>query len=225
MKLWWSLALVGVAMLMFIVTARAESDLWEEDDQEVLVRTVRGTKERGTSGTLCYPGAVENFTYLKTSGTVAGINMYNDACLDLHTHSDTSHVSNIQVHALGNCSYPRYSSVVEISASGSTSSCRYAKGQWSECDSKTNTRSRTLNLKKGDKSCEQTKTIQKKCKKACRYEKGTWTGCVNQLMTRVDNLKANSDASCEKTRRLDKRCKPETNTKKSTKGISIIYHY
>ncbi|XP_017788227.1 PREDICTED: uncharacterized protein LOC108570822 [Habropoda laboriosa] len=149
MKLWWSLALVGVAMLMFIVTARAESDLWEEDDQEVLVRTVRGTKER---------------------------------------------------------------------ASGSTSSCRYAKGQWSECDSKTNTRSRTLNLKKGDKSCEQTKTIQKKCKKACRYEKGTWTGCVNQLMTRVDNLKANSDASCEKTRRLDKRCKPETNTKKSTKG-------
>lgn len=48
MKLWWSLALVGVALLMIIVTARAESDLWEEDDKEVLVRTVRGTKERGT---------------------------------------------------------------------------------------------------------------------------------------------------------------------------------
>lgn len=47
MKLWWSLALVGVALLMIIVTARAESDLWEEDDKEVLVRTVRGTKERG----------------------------------------------------------------------------------------------------------------------------------------------------------------------------------
>ncbi|KAF3429569.1 hypothetical protein E2986_05444 [Frieseomelitta varia] len=149
MKLCWSLALIGIALLMVIVTVRAESDLWEEDDKEVLVRTVRGTKER---------------------------------------------------------------------ASGSTSSCRYVKGQWSECDSKTNTRSRTLNLKKGDKSCEQTKTIQKKCKKACRYEKGTWSGCVNQLMTRMDNLKANSDASCEKTRRLTKRCKPETNTKKSPKG-------
>ncbi|CAK9803017.1 hypothetical protein ANTPLA_LOCUS3415 [Anthophora plagiata] len=149
MKLWWSLALIGVALLMIIVTVRAESDLWEEDDQEVLVRPVRGTKER---------------------------------------------------------------------ASGSSSSCRYVKGQWSECDSKTNTRSRTLNLKKGDKSCEQTRTIQKKCKKACRYEKGTWSGCVNQLMTRVDNLKTNSDASCEKTRRLDKRCKPETNTKKPPKG-------
>lgn len=53
---------------------------------------------------------------------------------------------------------------------------------------------------------------------ACRYEKGTWSGCVNQMMTRIDNLKANSDTSCEKTRRLTKRCKPEANTKKSTKG-------
>ncbi|XP_054013211.1 uncharacterized protein LOC128895027 [Hylaeus anthracinus] len=149
MKLWWSLTLVGVTLLMIVVNAKAESDLWEEDDKEVLVRTVRGTKER---------------------------------------------------------------------ASGSPASCRYVKGQWSDCDSKTNTRSRTLNLKKGDKSCEPTKTIEKKCKKACRYEKGTWSGCVNQLMTRVDNLKANSDAGCEKTRRLTKRCRPETNTKKTTKG-------
>ncbi|XP_011694858.1 PREDICTED: uncharacterized protein LOC105460050 [Wasmannia auropunctata] len=149
MKLCWSLALVAVALLVILTTARAEADLWEEDDKEVLVRTVRGTKER---------------------------------------------------------------------TSGSSSSCRYVKGQWSECDSTTNTRSRTLNLKKGDKSCEQTKTIQKKCKKACRYEKGTWSGCVNQVMTRIDNLKANSDTSCEKTRRLTKRCKPETNTKKSAKG-------
>lgn len=138
-----------VATSMFFDVVRPESVLWEEDDKEVLVRTVRGTKER---------------------------------------------------------------------ASGSAASCRYVKGQWSECDSKTNTRSRTLSLKKGDKSCEQTKTIQKKCKKACRYEKGTWSGCVNQLSTRMDNLKANSDPSCDETRVITKRCKPETNTKKSTKG-------
>lgn len=139
---------MAIALSMVLAIARAESDLWEEDDKEVLVRTVRGTKER-------------------TSGS---------------------------------------------------SSCRYVKGQWSECDPSTNTRSRTLTLKKGDKSCEQTKTIQKKCKKACRYEKGTWSGCVNLVMTRIDNLKANSDATCEKTRRLTKRCKQETNTKKSAKG-------
>lgn len=31
---------------MILTTTRAEADLWEEDDKEVLVRTVRGTKER-----------------------------------------------------------------------------------------------------------------------------------------------------------------------------------
>ncbi|XP_015114390.1 uncharacterized protein LOC107039338 isoform X2 [Diachasma alloeum] len=152
MKLWWSLILVvGVALSMTAIT-RAESDLWEEDDKEVLVRTVRGTKERTSGG--------------------------SNAAL-----------------------------------------CRYVKGQWSECDPKTNMRTRTLNLKKGDnKTCEQTKTIQKKCKKACRYEKGPLSSCVNQSMTRVDSLKPNSDPSCEPTRRVTKRCKPETNTKKSAKA-------
>ncbi|XP_011300221.1 uncharacterized protein [Fopius arisanus] len=152
MKIWWSLILVvGVALSMTAIT-RGESDLWEEDDKEVLVRTVRGTKERSSGG--------------------------SNAAL-----------------------------------------CRYVKGQWSECDPKTNMRMRTLNLKKGDnKTCEQTKTIQKKCKKACKYEKGSFSSCVNQSMTRVDNLKPNSDSSCEPTRRITKRCKQETNTKKSAKA-------
>ncbi|XP_034947344.1 uncharacterized protein [Chelonus insularis] len=153
MKLSWSLILVlGVALSVMAITAQAESDAWEEDDDnnETLVRTVRGTKDR---------------------------------------------------------------------ASGNNSNnCRYSKSQWSECDSKTNSRSRTLNLKKGDKTCEQTKTITKKCKKACRYEKGNFTPCVNMVMTREDTLKPNSDDSCEKVRRVVKRCKPETvSTKKVTK--------
>jgi len=67
------------------------------------------------------------------------------------------------IDVTSNCFYSRFASA--DAASGSSSSCRYVKGQWSECDSNTNTRSRTLSLKKGDKSCEQTKTIQKKCKK------------------------------------------------------------
>jgi hypothetical protein len=49
--------------------------------------------------------------------------------------------------------------------SGGSASCRYSKGQWSECDPKTNMRTRTLTLKKSDKMCEQTKVITKKCKK------------------------------------------------------------
>ncbi|XP_056637945.1 pleiotrophin-like isoform X1 [Diorhabda sublineata] len=87
--------------------------------------------------------------------------------------------------------------------------CRYGKGAWTECDPKTNQRSRTLTLKKGNQtSCEPTKTIQKKCKKACRYEKGTWGDCNAQSqMTRNDKLKPNSDASCEQTRQITKKCK------------------
>nr|CAD7428413.1 unnamed protein product [Timema monikensis] len=63
--------------------------------------------------------------------------------------------------------------------------CRYVKGAWSDCDSKTNMRTRTLTLKKGDQqTCEQTKTIQKKCKKeqVAREEGATQetrqTGCL-----------------------------------------------
>ncbi|KAG5897494.1 hypothetical protein JTB14_031116 [Gonioctena quinquepunctata] len=96
--------------------------------------------------------------------------------------------------------------------------CRYGKGAWSECDPKTNQRSRTLTLKKGNQtSCEPTKTIQKKCKKACRYEKGAWAECNAQSqMTRSDKLKPNSDASCEQTRQITKKCKAKG--AKPTKG-------
>ncbi|XP_074029713.1 uncharacterized protein isoform X4 [Leptinotarsa decemlineata] len=96
--------------------------------------------------------------------------------------------------------------------------CRYGKGAWSECDSKTNQRSRTLTLKKGNQtSCEPTKTIQKKCKKACRYEKGAWSECNAQSqMTRSDKLKPNSDASCEQNRQITKKCKAKG--AKPTKG-------
>lgn len=44
-------------------------------------------------------------------------------------------------------------------------SCHYEKSQWSPCDEKTNVKTRTLTLKKGDASCENTKKIEKKCKK------------------------------------------------------------
>lgn len=92
--------------------------------------------------------------------------------------------------------------------------CRYVKGQWSECDPKTNMRARTLTLKKGDQpTCEPTKTVQKKCKKACRYEKGQWAECNAQSqMTRSDKLKPNSDPSCEQNRQITKKCKGK-NTK------------
>lgn len=41
---------MAVALLVMIAATNGESNLWpEEDDKEVLVRTVRGTKDRGTN--------------------------------------------------------------------------------------------------------------------------------------------------------------------------------
>ncbi|XP_059055395.1 uncharacterized protein LOC131849349 isoform X3 [Achroia grisella] len=96
--------------------------------------------------------------------------------------------------------------------------CRYVRGAWSECDSKTNIRSRMLTLKKGDPdNCERTKTIQKKCKKACRYEKSSWSECSpNGEMSRTDMLKANSDPTCDQSRRITKKCNKNKQVK-STK--------
>ncbi|XP_019762617.1 uncharacterized protein LOC109539363 isoform X1 [Dendroctonus ponderosae] len=98
--------------------------------------------------------------------------------------------------------------------------CRYAKGGWSECDSKTNQRSRTLTLKKGNQtSCEPTKTMQKKCKKACRYEKGNWAECNAQgQITRSDKLKQGSDPSCEQKREITKKCKSKPVKGQPAKG-------
>ncbi|XP_058463885.1 uncharacterized protein LOC131438098 isoform X2 [Malaya genurostris] len=92
-------------------------------------------------------------------------------------------------------------------AGASDSQCRYTKGPWTECDAKTNTRSRTLSLKKGEPSCVQTRTIQKKCKKACRYDKGAWSECApNGQMSRTDSLKSSSDATCQSPRVVNKNC-------------------
>jgi len=105
----------------------------------------------------------------------------------------------------------------EILIRGERENCRYTKGPWTECDPKNNMRSRTLTLKKGEPTCEPSKTIQKKCKKACRYEKGAWGECNAQSqMTRNDKLKPNSDASCEQERKITKKCKAKG--AKPTKG-------
>ncbi|XP_059614049.1 uncharacterized protein LOC132260127 isoform X1 [Phlebotomus argentipes] len=97
-------------------------------------------------------------------------------------------------------------------------SCRYVKSAWTECDAKTNQRSRTLTLKKGEEGCVQTRTIQKKCKKACRYEKGAWSECIAGKMSRTDKLKATSDAACESTRVVNKNCNPGKNSKGGEKN-------
>ncbi|XP_030385120.1 uncharacterized protein LOC115632208 isoform X1 [Scaptodrosophila lebanonensis] len=98
--------------------------------------------------------------------------------------------------------------------SENASTCRYAKSAWSDCDAKTNLRTRTLTLKKGESNCLPTRTMQKKCKKACRYEKGAWSECKAGQMTREDKLKVsdatnnNNEQSCEPIRITNRKCNP-----------------
>ncbi|KAH8349640.1 hypothetical protein KR084_003204, partial [Drosophila pseudotakahashii] len=101
----------------------------------------------------------------------------------------------------------------KTSENGST--CRYAKSAWSNCDDKTNTRSRVLSLRKGEQNCLPTRTIQKKCRKGCRYDKGTWSQCTAGQMTREDKLQAEaiggSDQNCNPVRTVNKKCKANGN--------------
>lgn len=88
--------------------------------------------------------------------------------------------------------------------------CRYTKGDWSDCDTTSNVRTRTLTLKRGDSAeCEATKTENRKCKKPCRYVKGQWSECDGSvhMKERLDQLKPGSDQTCEATRRMTKKCK------------------
>ncbi|XP_016959742.1 uncharacterized protein LOC108031049 [Drosophila biarmipes] len=95
------------------------------------------------------------------------------------------------------------------------STCRYAKSAWSNCDIKTNTRSRVLSLRKGEQNCLPTRTIQKKCKKGCRYDKGSWSQCIAGQMTREDKLQTeaigDSDQNCNPVRTVNKKCKANGN--------------
>ncbi|XP_064539383.1 uncharacterized protein miple2 [Drosophila montana] len=100
--------------------------------------------------------------------------------------------------------------------------CRYAKSSWTDCDVKTNMRTRTLSLKRGESHCLPTRTIQKKCKKACRYEKGPWSECIDGQMTREEKLKASEDdtqQSCNLVRINNKKCNPSAIDKNTAGGV------
>ncbi|XP_043647629.1 uncharacterized protein LOC122616288 [Drosophila teissieri] len=96
------------------------------------------------------------------------------------------------------------------------STCRYAKSAWTNCDHKTNMRSRVLTLRKGEQNCLPTRSIQKKCKKGCRYEKGEWSQCVGGQITREDKLEpeatGGSDQNCNPVRTVSKKCKANGNS-------------
>ncbi|XP_065074530.1 protein FAM133A-like isoform X1 [Ochlerotatus camptorhynchus] len=179
------------------VNDNALKEIWQEDDREVLIRNERGTKNGGAAGK-------------------------KDRKKDKHSNSSPSSSSS--------SSSPSSSATLQKLKQQNSKSkpdtnrqqnsqCRYTKGPWTECEAKSNTRSRTLSLKKGEQSCVQTRTIQKKCKKACRYDKGAWSECApTGQMSRTDSLKSSSDATCQSTRVVNKNCNQGKSKDKQNKS-------
>uniref|UniRef100_A0A182WIG2 Pleiotrophin/Midkine C-terminal domain-containing protein n=1 Tax=Anopheles minimus TaxID=112268 RepID=A0A182WIG2_9DIPT len=156
-------------------------EIWQEDDREVLIRNERGTKNGGS------------------------------AAAEQQQQQQQQQQKQEQQQQFGTGSRKGQKKVKPTDAtrseSAANSQCRYTKGPWTECDATTNKRSRTLSLKKGESSCVQTRTIEKKCKKACRYDKGAWSDCdANGQMSRTDSLKQSSDTTCQTTRVVNKNC-------------------
>ncbi|XP_017864056.1 PREDICTED: uncharacterized protein LOC108614440 [Drosophila arizonae] len=109
----------------------------------------------------------------------------------------------------------------KASEKGNGQSCRYVSSSWTDCDAKTNMRTRTMTLRKGESSCLPTRTVQKKCRKACRYEKGAWSECKAGQMTREDKVKVSEDGShqsCNQVRTISKKCDSGTAAKNTANG-------
>jgi hypothetical protein len=205
-------------------------EVWQEDDREVLIRNERGAKENGSGSTTGKKQKENNHNKKdkniqknvqkqhlnKTTDTNSETINTTQETVKKHQHQQKheKHEKNINNHNNSNNNQNNKKHAnSEKPKQKDENSCRYTKGAWTECDPKTNTRSRTLTLKKGEGSCVPTRTIQKKCKKgksekACRYDKGNWSECqTNGEMTRIDKLKSTSDsATCPPTRTMNKKC-------------------
>lgn len=172
-------------------------EIWQEDDREVLIRNERGTKNGGSA-------AAGKKNHKKDKHSPYSGQQQEQQQQQHQQHGQLGGPRDRQQQKGQKKVKPIDSTRSEPSPN---SQCRYTKGPWTECDAKTNTRSRTLSLKKGEQTCVQTRTIQKKCKKACRYDKGAWSECDNNgQMSRTDNLKQTSDATCQTTRVVNKNC-------------------
>lgn len=189
------------------------NEIWQEDVHEVVIRKQRGAKENGAGTTTGKKKERKDRNGSSTTTKVPKLDKNSDINSDTNTTQEPigkKHQHHQSKHEKTNSK--KHTSTIKPKPKDENS-CRYTKGAWSECDAKSNTRSRTLTLKKGEGSCVQTRTIQKKCKKgksekACRYDKGTFGECQpSGEMTRIDKLKATSDsATCQATRTINKKC-------------------
>ncbi|XP_054276203.1 uncharacterized protein LOC128995916 [Macrosteles quadrilineatus] len=144
----------GVVAVVVLVAAvvRAEGEIWEEDEREVLIRSERGTKNNK-----------EPCRYEK--GPWSECDPKNNMRTRTLTLKDRKKGDTT---AAANCE------PTKTIQKKCKKACRYEKGAWSSCSAQ-NEMVRTDTIKdKSDSSCEQTRQITKKCKsKGARPAKGT----------------------------------------------------
>ncbi|XP_046583298.1 uncharacterized protein LOC124290590 isoform X4 [Haliotis rubra] len=88
--------------------------------------------------------------------------------------------------------------------------CKYEFADWQQCDLRTNTMTRIMNLVQGDpEKCAPTKELKRKCRKPCKFRKGSWSAChpTTHLMTRMDTLIKGDKKFCSNKRQITKKCK------------------
>lgn len=202
-------------------------EIWQEDDREVLIRNERGAKNNGNgSGSGKRGKNKKNKNHISTTKTPTAHEPERLEKKENEGKTESSKEKKQQTpqeqkqtqeqHQTHNKHSNKHNTRKSHSEDG-PSDCRYVKSPWTECDFKSNMRSRTLTLKKGEPECVPIRTIQKKCKKACRYEKGTWSECITGQMSRTDKLKSSSDPTCQSTRVVNKNCNPGKSKDKSNK--------
>merc|ERR1711936_1427456 len=87
--------------------------------------------------------------------------------------------------------------------------CKFRRGEWSECDEKTELTTRVDTLVKGDKrECEPTREMTKKCRLACKYTYGDWGDCdmKTNTRTRVKTLVKGDPEKCKSEENVSKPC-------------------
>jgi hypothetical protein len=91
-------------------------------------------------------------------------------------------------------------------------SCRYNKGEWSECVN--GERSRTDTIKpQSTAGCEQSRVITKKCKSVCRYSKSEWSPCESGIKTKTLTLIEGEGPDCEQSKVINKQCQQNKRAK------------
>lgn len=181
--------LAALAVLVVaVVSANRDTDIFAESDHEVVYRYPRGARSGGSRSR-------EECRYKK------------EPWEECDRATNTQKRKLVLKRGSGKCEATK-----ELTRN-CKKACRYEKGVWNACNSTANTRTRVDKLKpRSDPSCEPTRQVTKKCKSGlgCRYNRSVkWSECDAQTQTRTKTmpLVSGNSATCESHKVVTKPCR------------------